>query len=106
MGLDRACDRDAGALRVDYRAHQGDEVLHPRGLRHLLERIGARPAELDLTQRSRHQQRERPFLVADELLQRAIQAESRLHADGDDVEGVGQCALELAAALAHELVQP
>jgi hypothetical protein len=87
-------------------AHQRGEVLDAGRLRHVVQRFGTWAAKLDLAQGARHQQRQRSFLMAHQLLQRTVEAKAGLHAYGHYLESVGQHCLQLCAPLADELAQP
>ena len=106
MRGDRPRDGHPGALRVQDAPHQRVEVLDARRVRHLLQRVCARAAKLDLAQSPRDEQSERSFLVAHQLLERPVKAEAGLHADRHHVECVRQHRLQLGPALVYQLVEP
>ena len=78
-----------------------DEVVqvgHLRAQHHVLQRVAARAADAHLGQHARELGRQRVVALFDQALNRGVEAEARLDADDQQVERIGQRALNLLLA--------
>ena len=100
MILSEACAA-ARALGMKNAQDQWGEILDTCRLGHLHQRVTSRTAELHLAQCPRDEQRERPLLVAHQLLEGVVKTKPRLHADGDDIQRIRQRRLDGSASLTY-----
>ena len=86
---------DAEGVGLHHGADEGADVGDVGALAQRAQRVGAALADLHLAQHAGELLGQRALGVAGHLLDRGVEAEAGLDADGEQVDGVGEVALQL-----------